>query len=230
MYFFAEKGIFESAGDMKGTKFGQNFFESTRGRVLDLIRAGASTVDELSNRLGLTDNAVRAHLATLERDRLIEQHGLQRGLRKPHFIYRLSPEAEQLFPKAYHALLSMLLVVLKQRLQPEQLREILHEVAGTLAAGIDAERNSETVEGKAKSALEVLSKLGGSARIEQENGRVLIRSNSGCPFSEVVSEHPEICRLAETLLSEITGSPVCEQCERGTSPRCSFEIACANVQ
>jgi len=215
---------------MKGTKFGQNFFESTRGRVLDLIRAGASTVEELSKRLGLTDNAVRAHLATLERDRLIEQHGLQRGSRKPHFIYRLSPEAEQLFPKAYHALLSTLLVVLKQRLQPEQLREILHEVAGTLAAGIDAERNSETVEGKAKSALKVLSKLGGSARIEQQNGTVLIRSNSGCPFSEVVSEHPEICRLAETLLSEITGSPVGEQCERGTSPRCTFEIASGNVQ
>ena len=209
---------------MKGTKFGQNFFESTRGRVLDLIREGVSTVEDLSKRLGLTDNAVRAHLATLERDRLVEQHGLQRGSRKPHFSYRVSPEAEQLFPKAYHALLSRLLVILKLRLEPEVLQTILHEVASTLAAGLGAGRKAGTLDGKAQNARDVLRELGGSARIEQADGKMVIRSNSGCPFSEVVTEHPEICRLAETLLSEITGTQVCEQCERGEFPRCSFEI------
>ena len=209
---------------MKGTKFGQNFFESTRGRVLDLIRQGVSTVEGLSTRLGLTDNAVRAHLATLERDRLVEQHGLQRGPRKPHFSYRLSPEAEQLFPKAYHALLSRLLAILKLRLDPDQLNEILNEVAGSLAVGLSATRNSETLEAKAQQAVEVLGELGGTSRIENEDGRLLIRSNSGCPFSEVVSEHPEVCRLAETLLSEITGATVTERCDRGEAPRCTFEI------
>ena len=210
---------------MKGTKFGQNFFDSTRGRVLDLIRKGVSTVDELSVQLELTDNAVRAHLATLERDRLVEQHGLQRGPRKPHFSYRLTAEAEQLFPKAYHALLSRLLAVLKLRLEPRQLQEILREVATVLASGLSAKRNAATAIGKAESAVAVLEELGGSPRIEADGGRLLVRSNSGCPFSEVVNEHPEICRLAEVLLSEITGAEVYEKCERGDAPRCTFEIA-----
>lgn len=210
---------------MKGTRFGQNFFDSTRGRVLELIRKGVVTVDELSGRLELTDNAVRAHLATLERDRLVEQHGLQRGPRKPHFSYRLTPEAEQLFPKAYHALLSRLLVVLKLRLEPQQLQEILREVASVLAAGLNTRRNAATIEGKAESAVAVLEELGGSSRIESDGDKLRVRSNSGCPFSEVVNEHPEICRLAEALLSEITGAAVCEKCERGDAPRCMFEIA-----
>jgi predicted ArsR family transcriptional regulator len=209
---------------MKGTKFGQSFFDSTRGRVLDLIRKGFTTVEELARELKLTDNAVRSHVITLERDRLVEQHGLRKGPRKPHFSYRLSPEAEQLFPKAYHALLSQLLVVLKMRLEPAQLHEILREVASMFAAGLGAQRQAETVEGKAQNALEVLDELGGSARIEKEEDKLLVRSNSGCPFSEVVTEHPEICRLAESLLSEITGMKVCERCERGSAPRCTFEI------
>jgi predicted ArsR family transcriptional regulator len=210
---------------MRSTKFGQTFFDSTRGRVLDSIRNGVSTVEELSRQLDLTDNAVRAHLATLERDRLVEQHGLQRGSRKPHFSYRLTSEAEHLFPKAYHTLLSRLLVVLKLKLEPEQLQEILKDVARTLAGGLNTRTNTNTLEGRAESAVAVLEELGGSSRVEKDGERLLVRSNSGCPFSEVVTEHPEICRLAETLLSEITGATVCEKCDRGGAPRCTFEIS-----
>jgi predicted ArsR family transcriptional regulator len=209
---------------MKGTKFGRDFFDSTRGRILEMLRGGVATVEELSRKLELTDNAVRAHLTTLERDRLIERRGVQRGLRKPHFAYQLTPDAEQLFPKAYRALLNQLLVVLKLRLEPQELRSILHEVASALAAGLGANRNNETAESRAQSAVDVLEELGGSSRIEREDDKLLIRSNGGCPFSEVVSEHPEICCLAEVLLSEITNSEVCEHCERGEFPHCAFEI------
>ncbi len=214
---------------MKTTKFGQNFFDSTRGRILELVRGGMGTVDELSRQLELTDNAVRAHLATLERDRLIEQHGVQRGLRKPHFAYRLTPEAEHLFPKAYHTLLNQLLAVLNFRLEPQELQSILREVATALAVNLSASRNGETAESKAQSAVAALEELGGTSRIEREDDKLLIRSNSGCPFSETVSEHPEICRLAEVLLSEITSLEVREHCQRGESPQCSFEIM-ANKQ
>ncbi|MBA4182558.1 MAG: ArsR family transcriptional regulator [Acidobacteria bacterium] len=209
---------------MKGTKFGRNFFNSTRGRILDLLRVGVGTVDELSRGLELTDNAVRAHLATLERDGLVEQRGLQRGLRKPHFAYRLTDEAERLFPKAYHTLLNQLLVVLKLRLKPKELQSILREVASALAAGQNTSRSNESAERRAQRAVAVLEELGGASRIEKEDDKLLIRSNSGCPFSEIVSEHPEICRLAEVLLSEITKSEVREYCERGKSPQCAFEI------
>ena len=210
---------------MKSTKFGQTFFDSTRGRVLDSIRNGVSTVEELSRQLELTDNAVRAHIATLERDRLVEQRGLQRGSRKPHFAYRLTSEAEHLFPKAYHTLLSRLLVVLKLRLEPEQLQEILRDVARTLTGGLNTRTEANTLAGRAETAVAVLQELGGSSRVEKDGERFLVRSNSGCPFSEVVTEHPEICRLAETLLSEIIGTKVCENCDRGESPRCTFEIS-----
>ncbi len=83
---------------MKPTKLDQRFLESTRGRIVRLLRGSSRTVEELATQLELTDNAVRAHLTTLERDGLVRQSGVRRGARKPHFTYSLTPEAEKLFP------------------------------------------------------------------------------------------------------------------------------------
>lgn len=58
-------------------------------------------MNDLAAELDLTDNAIRAHLLTLERDGLLKQSGTQPGFRKPHATYALTPEAEQTFPKAY---------------------------------------------------------------------------------------------------------------------------------
>lgn len=83
------------------TRWDQRFFASTRGQVVALLRRSSRTVEELAQALGLTDNAVRAHLAALERDGLARQHGVRRGGGKPAYAYELTTEAERLFPKAY---------------------------------------------------------------------------------------------------------------------------------
>src|SRR5262245_23268646 len=113
---------------MATTRWDERFLASTRGRVVSLLRLGRRTVDELGGTLGLTDNAVRGHLAALERDGLIRQTGTRRGLGKPAFAYDLTPDAERLFPKAYGPLLRGLLDVLAERLTPEELEAALREV------------------------------------------------------------------------------------------------------
>src|SRR5437899_13088388 len=95
--------------EMARTNWNRQFFVSTRGRIITLLRRGSRTVDELAQALSLTDNAVRTHLATLERDGLVRQRGARRGSGKPAYVYDLTPEAEQLFPKAYGPVLHELL-------------------------------------------------------------------------------------------------------------------------
>jgi predicted ArsR family transcriptional regulator len=208
---------------MKGTKFGQNFFDSTRGQVLGLLRRGIGTVEELATQLELTDNAVRSHLATLERDGLAERRGLQRGSRKPHYHYALTAEAEQLFPKAYSTLFNQLLATLKQRIAADELESILSDVAHSLAAGNTAAED-ESLESRAEKALAALESMGGASALENEDGKLCIQSVTSCPFDVTVSRHPEVCRLAEAFLSEVTGLKVKEHCLKGEYPKCSFEI------
>ena len=205
---------------MKRTKLDKRFFGSTRGRIVNLLRGTTKTVNELAAELKLTDNAVRAHLVSLERDALIRQRGIQRGTRKPHFAYELTDEAEHLFPKAYDTLLNQLITALKAKLTPKALKEILRETGRSLAGDFTSGGNLEARVSKGLMALEA---IGGSARVEKDEGKLFIRSGS-CPLSTAVVEHPEVCLLAESLLSEITGAEVREQCEREGSPRCSFEV------
>ena len=208
---------------MKATKLDERFFDSTRGRIVTLLRGATSTVSELAEKLDLTDNAVRAHLLTLERDGLVRQSGVQRGHRKPHFAYELTPEAEHLFPKAYDALLNQLITVLKGRLVPEAMEDVFRAVGRSLAAHQASDQNGADPESRVERALKVLEALGGTARVEREEGKLFIRSGS-CPLAAAVAEHPEVCQLAETLVSEIVGMPVQERCNREKSPQCCFEI------
>jgi len=212
-----------NAPEMKRTKLDKRFFSSTRGRLVTLLRGTTKTVNELAQELELTDNAVRAHLLSLERDGLIKQSGIQRGTRKPHFAYELTEEADHLFPKAYDALLNQLIAALKGRLTPVALEEVLRQVGRSLAGAQAASQKNGDMESRIGSALAALEAIGGAARAERENERLVIRSEN-CPLAAAVSEHPEVCKLSETLLSEIVGVEVREQCDREGPPRCRFEI------
>lgn len=203
------------------TVLDKKFYKSTRGRIVLGLREGAKTVNELAAELALTDNAVRAHLATLERDRLVEQGELVKGHRKPHFSYRLTDEAHHLFPTPYHSLLNRTFDALKRRWPLGVVLEVMRDVGRTI--GLSREPNGNADE-RVNAALEALADVGGSAVLVNEDGRRVIKSDA-CPFAEAVTEHPEVCKMAEAMVEEVIGSEVREVCDRsGGLPRCRFEI------
>jgi predicted ArsR family transcriptional regulator len=203
----------------------ERFFESTRGQVVTLLRRSDRTVEELARALGLTDNGVRAHLQVLERDGIVRQRGSVRrssGGGKPAYVYELTEEAEDLFPKAYEPALRRLLDVLSERLGSEDSEALLRSVGRRLAG----EHSVRTHDARARleSAVDVFNELGGLAELEERDGALVIRGYS-CPLAGVSPEHPEVCRMAETLITELAGVPVYEHCDRGERPRCCFEVA-----
>ena len=210
---------------MKPSGWRERLLDGTRGQILALLRIANRTVSDLAAALHLTDNAVRAHLLSLERDGLVERVGIQRGVRKPHASYGLTSEADYIFPKAYGPLLDLLLSVVSKRLSPQEVKESMREMGRTIAAP-----HMETVRGRSpderiKTALQMLEDLGGMARLDESRDRRFIRGN-GCPLSAATAHHPVACLIAESLLSEIIGAPVKECCTHGELPNCCFEIAC----
>jgi predicted ArsR family transcriptional regulator len=207
------------------TGWDQRFFESTRGRVVTLLRRAGFTVDELARELDLTNNGVRAHLATLERDGIVRQSGVVRsesGGGKPAYLYELTPEAEDLFPKAYEPVLHRLLDVLAEQLESDESETLLRTVGRLMAEEQIVPTNGARA--RLEAATDVLNKLGGLAELEERDGGFVIRGYS-CPLAGVTPDHPEVCRMAETLIAELASVPVHEHCDRGERPRCCFEIA-----
>jgi predicted ArsR family transcriptional regulator len=199
----------------------QRFSASTRGQIITLLRRASRTVDELAQALSLTDSAVRAHLAALERDGIVQQRGVRRGGGKPSSVYDLTPEAEQLFPKAYDPVLQHLLEVLSERISTDEVETLLREVGRRMAARWKVPSGGLPV--RIGAAIEVYNELGGLAELEACDGHSCIRSYS-CPFATVVQGHPSVCRLAETLLSELVGVPVQQHCDDDGVPRCCFTV------
>lgn len=208
---------------MNRQSFRERLLDSTRGQVLKLLRASPRTVNDLAAALSLTDNAVRTHLATLERDGLIQRHGTQPGVRKPHVTYALTADAEQFFPKAYGPLLDQLVAVVSKRLSTRELNASMREVGRAVAREVGGDLAGKRPAARLAFALEVLNGLGGAARLEEEAGQFFIRGTN-CPLSAVTSHHPQACLIAEALLAELLEVPVKERCSHGESPRCCFEI------
>jgi predicted ArsR family transcriptional regulator len=178
--------------------------------------------------VGLTDNGVRAHLAVLERDGIVRQRGSVRrgsGGGKPAYVYELTSEAEELYPKAYEPALSRLLDALAERLGLEESEVLLRSAGRRLVEGKTVPTDS--THARLEAAAGVLNELGGLAELEEQDGTLVIRGYS-CPLAAVTPDHPEVCRLAEALVADVAGVQVHERCDRSERPRCCFEVAPAD--
>lgn len=204
-------------------RWNKRFLTSTRGRVVQLLRRGEATVNELAAAVELTDNAVRAHLTTLERDGLVRQAGKRAGVRKPETLYVLTSDAEQLFPKAYHLLLNVLLDALGERLPPGEIDGLLHGVGRRIGEMQRQAMPEADLRTRVAEAVNVLEDLGGLAELREQGGQFTICGLS-CPLSSTAMHHPEVCLLAESLLAELIGVPVQQRCEHEGTPRCVFEV------
>jgi predicted ArsR family transcriptional regulator len=200
---------------------GDRFLEGTPGRLVQLLRDAPRTVDELATSLGLTGNAVRLQLATLERDGLVRVEGRRPSGRKPSLVYGLTVRADYLLSRSYVPVLQALLDVLGDRLSLAERSALLREVGRRLAAAAPHATGSRR--DRLLAAAQALEGFGGRVRLEGTDRKPSLVA-SGCPIGEVVRAHPEACRVVEAVVEEISGVPVREQCDRGERPRCTFVV------
>lgn len=203
------------------TRVNRQRWQGTSGRIVELLRRGELTIDEIASEMGLTRTAIRAQLATLELEGAVEQRGLRRGASKPARTYGVTAEAELQFSQVYIPILTQLLSVLDARF-PNELDAIMHEVGRGLMTGRDMPRG--TLEQRVHAASALLNDLGGTTDVEKNNGHFLIRGH-GCPLAAATAEHPEACSALASLLSEFVGQPVSKCCDLYDRQRCCFEVA-----
>jgi DeoR family suf operon transcriptional repressor len=207
----------------------ESLFGTTRGKLLLLLCGGPRTVNELAEQLDITDNAVRAQLASLQEGALVRQVGLRPGTRKPHVDYELTPKARRSFPQAHEPVLGTLVDVLHERLDPEQTRSVMKEVARRLFATWIGELRERKPERRAGELLRKVQDVAPGVSLEEERDHFRLRA-CGCPLASVTASHPAVCDLLAEILGDVLGTPVRDRCDRTESPRCCFEVAKATAR
>lgn len=195
----------------------------TRGRLLGLLRQSERSIPDLAEALGISDTAVRNHVAALQRDGLVEPADVERETGgKPARRYRLVAAAEELYPKAYAFVLVELLRTLEAREGREAVVALLREVGGRAAPA--SASGDEALGSRVASAAAVLRELGGEVEVERAGDGWCIRGH-GCPLSAAVREYADVCELAASLVEQVTGRPVTGCCQHGERPKCGFLVA-----
>ncbi|HEU4830477.1 MAG TPA: ArsR family transcriptional regulator [Gemmatimonadales bacterium] len=205
----------------------KRFLETTRGQLVTLLRRGPQPVDVLAESLGLTPNAVRAHLLTLERDGLVRQRGTRRnpGAGKPATLFELHPDAETMMSRAYAPVLRALLEELASTMPADALESLLDGLGRRLASG-NLPSAETSAPSRVEAGAEVLRSLGGLVEVEERNGLPVIRGH-GCPLAVAVERRPEACRAVQSLLREVVGCDVRLCCSYEDRPSCCFEVPAA---
>lgn len=195
----------------------------TRGKLIALIRRGVRTVDALAVELGVTDNAVRAQLQTLEKAGVVNAAGKRRGIGagKPATVYEITPAAEPALSSAYPPVLAALLESLAEKLPPVKLDEILRDTGRRLAPGEAV--TGRALESRVSAAAEVLAALGAEIDVERTTDGFRLLGYA-CPLATAVRAEPRACLVVQELVSALVGSPVRECCDRSNGARCRFEV------
>jgi DeoR family transcriptional regulator, suf operon transcriptional repressor len=82
----------------------------TRRAMLDALKKrGALDASGLAEIVGVTPSAIRQHLTSLQRDTLVAHGEIKGGAGRPRHVYRLTPLADALYPRAYAELTNELL-------------------------------------------------------------------------------------------------------------------------
>lgn len=201
------------------------FFASTRGRIAAALRRrhSASAV-ELAAELDLSPNAIRQHLAGLQREGLVSERAVRRGKTKPTYEFSLTSDGERLFPQRYDVLLNAVLREVRAIGGDDAVLQIFERMGRRSAEKMAARTAELQGEARVGALVDLLREHGVEADYNAE-GKTYVISEHNCPYAQTVKEHPQVCSVIHTVLGDLfpEGSRQTDSLATG-GEACRFEV------
>jgi DeoR family suf operon transcriptional repressor len=182
--------------------------QRTRRSILEFLKQrGRATLDELAQDAGIAPMSVRGHLNILERDGLISYEEARGRVGRPRFVYSLTEQGQDQFPKNYHTLCNRILDALT--VSPEVTSaDLASKIADVWAADHAPRLVGKTLEEKLKILTTIRTEEGAMASLEKtSDGYLLVQRN--CPASCVAARHPQVICTAEIgFIKRVLGETV----------------------
>ena len=202
----------------------------TRDEILQaLLRKPRSTINDLAEAGGIDPISVRHHLNNLQAGGLIISEEERHGVGRPRLVYTLTEEGSEKFPTRYLQLTSRLLSQLKETLPNPMVKELFSQVAMNLAEEYTDQLENLNVEERLDMIKELLAQEGFTVEWEKSGDQYLIHEIS-CPYHKVGQNHPEICSMDQTIISQMLAVPAEQvQCILSGDERCTYVVEPTNL-
>ena len=191
-----------------------------------LKNKGGLTLDELSEYLKISRNAVRQHVSALENNGIVTEGVTRPSGGRPEQLYVLTDEGKEFFPRNYSWFAQLMVESIAQESGVAGLRERL----GTIGEGVAQQLLSQnsvfkTREQKVEKLSEVMEELGYNTKSFAVDSDALTIEADNCIFHNLAMKNPEICQFDLALLSTFTDSTVNhEECMAKGGNVCRFKF------
>lgn len=208
--------------------------QSTKHQILVLLkRTGGATIDEAAGALAIASMTARQHLFGLERDGLVQSEKVKRPTGRPHYLFKLTPKGEEMFPRRYDILAQLLFDELGQLegdeikgLEPREKRLLMvQRIADRLAERHRYEVQGRDLPERVQAATDLLHLVGGFAEWYAVDGSYEIRDYN-CVFARIAPENESGCEWHARLLSTLLDAPVVHELySNGSGQCCRYIVA-----
>lgn len=185
------------------------------------------TVDELSDKLSITRNAVRQHLAALENAQLVTRGDTRPSGGRPEQLYVLTKTGQEAFPKHYSWLAQLLIESILAEDGTDKLEERLEAMGEKVAKQLlNGQPPQQSAEEKVEKLSQVMRQMGYNARVTKDESNETMLEADNCVFHALAVENPSICKFDIALISTFTGGTIeHRECMAKGENTCRFRLA-----
>lgn len=199
----------------------------TQGEILSYLKAqGSTTLSGLADRLNLTREAVRQHLATLQEEGWIQRVGRLKSLSqgRPAAVFALTPAGDHLFPKFYDSLSLEFLDTLADNFGKEAVRTLLTALTDKQVARWETKLRGLSLPERIGALTGIYFEQDPYTHVEQdERGYLLVERN--CPYLNLALQRPQLCSVTLATLSRLLGVRVRREAKFQEGDRhCAFRV------
>ncbi|HZG58888.1 metalloregulator ArsR/SmtB family transcription factor [Paenibacillus sp.] len=210
---------------------------TTRKQIMTMLRRrGPLNAYDIAKQLGISDIAVRRHLNNLERDRIVGVETVRQAMGRPTFVYSLTEQAEELFPKHYADITLEFLNDVQELQGPEAIEALFERREGRLEQKYKERLGGLSTQGDAD---ELAARVDGLAAIQEERGymaewRKEERDGGGaryfitehnCPIHAIAHSFNQACSSELSLFRKVLDADVEQlECKAKGGQRCVYEV------
>ncbi|GGH26022.1 helix-turn-helix transcriptional regulator [Paenibacillus segetis] len=199
---------------------------STRDQILQMMKtSGPLSAKDITDRLQITEMAVRRHLGTMERDGLIESKMIRQTLGRPTAVYGLTELAQSLFPKNYHTLTLDLLGELAEDAGEDTVNRLFERRRDKLKHQYEAELKDRPFPDKVRRLAEIQNDNGYMTELESSGENEFILKEHNCPISQIADRYNHACECELNLFESLLDAHVERtECLAQNGRRCLYII------
>lgn len=199
--------------------------QRTRCQILEILKKqGGATLEALAKGVSLSPVTIRAHLAVLERDALVRSEEVRGKVGRPHYVYYLTPKADEWFPKSNHIVANRILDALTELEGEDVLDRLAERMAENWAREWAGRVLGHDLQSRVAEVAAIRSEEGAIAEWEMKGGGYILRQYH-CACWPIAKRYPMVCDAELGYIRRLLQANVERiQCRVDGSNLCAYAI------